>query len=600
MKNSLLITAALLLCCLSLPAAAAVSAALDRDEVAAGDTVQLLLRHEGRGGGEPDLGPLKQDFDVLGSSSGSSIQFINGALSSQRELRLTLAPKHSGKLRVPALSWGGEQSDPLELTVTEGGSADSQASGATDAHAAHVFLTASVDQKQPYVQGAVLLTIQLHTDQPLYQASLDLPGNNDVQVQQIGKDQRRSETRNGRQFDVIERQYLLQPQRSGTLSLDGPTLDAQVAGGSGRDPFANSPFADAFGRSPFAGMNSMRPMRLHGDPIVLEVRPRPAAAEGRDWLPAKQLTLEEAWRPESASVHTGEPLTLHLGLKAQGLAAAQLPDLSAELQLPDGLKAYPDQAKLDTTLQSGAIAGSREQDVALIASKPGHYLIPALHLHWWDTRQDAAREAVLPERTLDILPAAGTAADASPAPAPPAALAPLAPASGGSGDQAAPAPGAAPVLGQNLAPTRSPWLWVSLLLGALWLATIAAWWLQRRRSNEPSGSTPATPKALAEPDTGSARAAFQRACKDHDAPAARRALLSWARAQWPQNPPPGLNALAERLNQPALTGLLHQLDRACYAGADWQGDALGRALSSLSGTAGKPQKAPQLAPLYPS
>ena len=592
MKIPFLVALAALSCGLSLPASAAVTASLDRDEVASGESVQLVLQRDGRGGGEPDLAPLKKDFDVLDSSSNTSIQFVNGHLSAQRELRLTLAPKHAGTLQVPPLTWDGEQSNALDLTVSDGagnaqsggqgsGQGASQNGGAAVAHAAHVFLTSSIDQAQPYVQAGVLLTVQLHTDQQLYQASLDLPGNSDVLVQQVGKDQPGGETRNGRHYDVIERRYLLQPQRSGALSLDGPVLNAQVADVDSQNPFGGSPFAGMMG--------TVKPLRLHGDAIVLNVRPRPAAASGRDWLPARQMTLEEAWRPDSASVHVGEPLTLHLLLKAEGLTGAQLPDLSAELSLPDGLKAYPDQAKTDMALQAGGIVGSREQDIALIANRPGHYQLPALHLSWWDIKQDVQREVVLPERTLDILPAGGAPVEASPVPmaAPPAAP--------GDAIQAAPLAAAAAL------PARPPWPWIglSLALGLLWLGTAAAWWRQRRRAVGAAAPLEATPATVAAPEAGAARKAFQQACRDNDPQAARRNLLAWARGHWAQNPPAGLNALAGYFDDPRLPALLQQLDRACYSGGAWQGGPLAQALGSLPVVSKRSRQAPRLGELYP-
>jgi len=569
MKNIALISFALLACVLSLPVlAATVSASLDRDQAAPGETVQLTLRHEGRGGGDPDLAPLNKDFDVLDRSSSSSIQLVNGDLSSQRLLQLTLAPKHSGALQVPPLSWDGQQTAALTLNVSDQPSGDQAA--AAGAGAPHVFLSVTLDQQQPYVQGAVVLTVQVHTDERLYQAALDLPGNGDVLVQQLpGQDRQTSETRNGRSYEVIERKYLLQPQRSGALSLDGPVLDGHVVDLSGGGIFQNT-----------------RPLRVHGDPIKLEVRPRPAAASGRDWLPATKLTLEEAWRPDNTSVHAGEPLTLHLRLRAEGMTAAQLPDLGAELSLPEGLKAYPDQAKLDTALQGGAIVGSREQDIALIASSPGHYQLPALHLSWWDTKQEVQREVVLPERTLDILPATGGAAAAPPAPVPatPAASEDLAP--------------AAPPRRATGFPASWPWPWISLALGLLWLLTMAAWWLQRRRAARVPLPLAAAPGAAA-PETGNARQAFRQACADNDPQAARRGLLAWARGSWPQNPPAGLNALSLYLDDPRLTGLLQQLDRACYSGGSWQGGELARALSALPGPRKRLRQEPQLGNLYP-
>src|SRR5690348_16614417 len=69
----------------SSPAAAAVNAQLSASAIAPGDTVQLTLEHTGHGGGEPDLSPLSQDFDVLATSSSSRFEIDNGVASSSTD-----------------------------------------------------------------------------------------------------------------------------------------------------------------------------------------------------------------------------------------------------------------------------------------------------------------------------------------------------------------------------------------------------------------------------------------------------------------------------------------------------------------------------------
>lgn len=590
----------LVFCCLVFlvpSASAALQAWLDRDRVAAGDSVELTLQHDGRAGGEPDLTPLRRDFDILGKASGTSVQIVNGSMSAQAQLRLTLAPKHSGRISVPALTWAGERSPALVLEVGGGhagvgGMASDDRNAQADAgQQAHVFLSNSLETRQPYLQAATLLKLRLYTDQPLYQASLTLAASNDLVVQQLGKDQQRSETRGGRRYQVIERDYLLFPQRSGRISLPGAVLDAQVPDARAGDPFGgvfNMPFG-----APFAGMmGATRPLRLHGDPIVLDVRPRPAGAATGDWLPARDVTLEESWRPTSGEIHAGEPITRHLSLSALGLSAAQLPDLAARMPLPAGIKAYPDQARLDNAEMDAGIRGSREQDVALIASHPGRYTFPAMRLNWWDVVRNAPQEIVLPARTLEILPAvageAGNSTASVPGPRTPDADAPAAVTPSAPSMPAAPASGG------------FPWPWFSLILALLWLATLAAWWRARRGGASGAAKDDVVAAAVDLSDGAGARKAFRQACRANDAAAARRNLLIWARANWPRDPPPGLAALAKRLAGPVLPGLLRDLDRACYAGAAWRGEALAEALSELPQAASPGAGAPaRLAGLYP-
>lgn len=556
-------------------ALAAVTASLDRTQVAPGESVRLTLIHDG--GGDADLGPLDRDFDVLGRSSGTSVQIVNGRISTTHQLQLTLIPKRSGRLTVPPLRWGSDMSAPLTLDV---GVAPSGAA----ATAPPVFLTTQLDTPRPYVQSSAVLTVQLHADVPLGQASLDLQGSADVRVQPLGKDQQSTETRDGRTYQVITRRYVLLPQRSGSLRLDGPVLDAQVAQRRPADPF--------FGTFPGL-VGATRPLRLHGDPIVLQVRPRPPGIGGGNWLPAQQLQLSQSWNPSGDTVHVGDPLTRQLRVRAVGLDAAQLPDLSASLVLPEGVKAYPDQAKLTRDEQSGQLVGERDQAVALIASRPGTISFPELRVNWWDTAQDVAREAVLPAHTVQVLPAVGNAA-APPAMAASASTAVAAPAQ-------RPASAARPA-GPLPTARALPWPWISALLAALWLGTLLAWWWRTRRRGgaarvEPAGSV--APARRIGPSE--ARRRFVQACRDNAAPQARRWLLAWARERWPDAPPVGLQALGERLGQASLMQALRELDRACFNAADWDGAALLQAFDSLPAAAAPPVRdSPLPDQLYPN
>ncbi len=584
MKNLFRIYISLIFLGLSLHASADITASLDHDQVAPGETVQLTLQHKGQTDSQPNLSPLKQDFEIVGRSSGSNIQIINGKMNAQVQVSLMLLPKHSGKLHIPALQWDGQSSPFLPLTVSSNGATQSgsTAPGNTlTGNASHVFVTATTDQKQPYVQAAIPMTVRLYTDQQLYQASLDLSPNNDVLIQQLGQDKQTSETRNGRSYQMVERKYLLFPQRSGRIQLDGPVLNAQVQDTGGN----NDTFGNIFGGNPFAGMmNSTRPIRIQGSQIVLNVRPRPASANGHDWLPAQNVTLEETWSPDGGPIHAGDPVTRHLHLSAQGLTAAQLPDLSQLMQLPTGLRAYPDQPKLNNDTNGNGVVGARDQDIAVIANVAGHYEISVLHLFWWDTVKNMQREIVLPAHTMEVLPSVGGVVIGTKPP------------SQGSVSNESPTSN-----GIENSNTNYRWKWISLVFVLLWLGTLTAWWLSRRRNpKQPSIHVEAITPVDHTPRMAEARKAFWQACRDNDPQSARRHLLAWAHATWPQDSPIGLKALAERLDESVQKTLLNQLDRACYTNGEWQGKALLESLKTLSTVLNKVVSAePKLASLYP-
>ena len=582
----------LLLSLLLSTAHADVKAWLDANQVAAGDTVQLTLQHDGQTDDQPDLSPLTQDFDVLSTGRSSSVQIVNGSMTSHVELQLTLSPKRSGQLRIPPITWGNEQSNPLTLTV--GGAPGGNTSGGQPASNSKanskVFVETTVDSRQPYVQAAVQITVRLYTAVPLYQASLDLPANNDVLVQKVGADRNTTVIKDGQRYQMVERHYVLFPQHSGRLEVPGAVLDAQITVQDRNDAFANDPFKDFFGDSGFNQLvTRTKPIRVHGDDIDLNVRPRPAGVTSSYWLPARDVSITADWHLDATEVHVGDPVTVDLHLQANGLTAAQLPDLSSLLELPAGIKAYPDQAKLDNTARGDTVVGTRDQSIALIADRPGTFTLPAVQVQWWDTQSNAPRETTIPARTLTIMPAVGGASTTLP---PSTLVAP--PSSTTATSNAAPATASPSRFGVG-----GPWLWISIGFGVLWLATLFAWfWTHRRKASPTIEPKRETPAATEQVDAAAARTEFQRACRRSDARAARQNLLAWLNAD-ATDAPIGLREFAKRADNPKLMMLLSELDRACYAGSTWNGTALLDALPELpTNGASKHDRDDELEPLY--
>ena len=576
------------------PASAALRAWVDDTQVAPGETFELTLAHDGQTRTQPDLAPLQQDFDIVSRNSSSNLQIINGSTSSSTQLTLTLAPRKAGHLTIPALTWDGEQSAPLAVNVSaSGGNA-----GSTGATARRVFLQTEVDSKSPYVQAAVHVTVSVYAAVPLSHADLEFPATDAALVREVGSDTTGTAQRDGQSYQVVTRHYLIFPQHSGHLSIPGPTLSGNVPAKRS----SNDPFAQFFGNDPLAGMfRATQPIRLNGNAIELDVQPRPAGAGARYWIPAQDVQLTADWSPQKLQAHSGDPMTVTLHLQAEDLTAAQLPDLSTLLALPDGLKAYPDEPQLKDVPSGNGVLGKRDQSIALIADQPGSFMIPELRLSWWDTRSNQAREVVLPARTLVVTPAPGSHSVAAPQSQPATSVSAAA---GSAGTQGG-APGPAPL---SLAPPhdratpaepisdQSRWKWLSLGIGVLWLLTVAAWVLSRRRRGE---KQPETIETAGTPGKSAARTAFLSACASDDAYTARRNLLAWAKSALPGERIPGLSALAKIIADPAVADLLRALDRACYVGESWHGAPLAEALRKWPARAGPPVVVERkLAPLY--
>ena len=587
----------------------------DRTRLGANETLTLRLIAEGRPSGEPDLSPLEVDFEILSRSTSSRTTIVNGDMSQSQEWVLELAPKRVGDLTIPSLALGNERSQPVPIQVVP---ADQVEPGDGPRP---LFLDTEADSQSPYVQEPFGYRVKVYYRKPLLRASLSDPKVDGATIEQRGDDHSYREVVDGEQYTVVERRYLVVPQRSGPLRIQSPRLEAVLVGvtGAGSLPRGQGgPLADLeemLGGGIFQGITGMsdtagaRRVMERGPDVTLEVRPQPAGTAG-PWLPAQSIQLADQWTPSPPRLRVGEPATRTLTITAQGTTAAQLPTLDAGSA--DGVKVYPEPPSTEDLRGSGPPSAVKTLKLALVPTRDGPLTVPEIRLHWWDTVEDRERVSVIPARIFQVEPAAGT----------------LASAEGRSkgaelprGEEQAPAASAkdsvptsidAPAPSRDLPGSGPPaglWPWLSLVLGLGWLATLGWMLWQRRRRGLPAGARHERADAAVRAHSiRSAHNAARRACVEGDAPGAREALLAWGRARWPVHPPIGLAGLAERLGGGEAASVLNALDRAIYARARggeasrWDGkDAWARIEPLLKGGAplGRTPGAASLPPLYP-
>src|SRR5690348_593684 len=366
---------------------------LDRDHAALGDTVTLNIEGPAALSAAPDLSPLRADFDVLGTSSSSRVQIVNGTSQTSTQLGIALRPKHAGTLTIPSLQIGGERTQPLTLQVTPA------PSGAQGGPGDPAFLEASVDSPAPYVGQQDVYTLKLFYTGSLTGGQLEDPQADGAQVIHLNGDTRYQTTRNGQAYQVVERHYALVPERSGRIVVRGPTFMGRMLSGGGNDPF------DSF-------FDDGKPVQARADDIALDVRAAPAGA-GTPWLPAQSVTVKLSGLPNDGQVKLGEPLSLTLSVDALGAPADRLP----EPQLPplDGARVYPGQTQNATRDDGHWLHGTRTRSFAIVPNRAGQLTIPAITLNWWNVALDHAEQARVPAHTLSVIGATGGNA-AMPAP----------------------------------------------------------------------------------------------------------------------------------------------------------------------------------------
>lgn len=525
------LVAVLLLSLVPMLAQAAVRATLDRSAAHLGETVTLNLHSDTAPISAPDLSALNQDFQVLGQSSGTTRSFVNGKSTVDYSYGVALRPLHVGTLQIPALTIGNEQTQPLTLEVTAPSTADADVHGP-------VFVEARFDPQHPYVGQQVALSVKLYYTTNLANASLSDPAIDGADVNRLGNDTDYQAQRNGRTYNVIERRYAVVPQKAGAL-----TMAPIVFQGDLLDP--NDP-------NSFLGMGS--PVQAQSNALTLQVQAAPASWGPSAWLPARQLTLGLDGLPDPGTpVRVGQPFNLTLHIDATGLSFEALPALT--LPTLDGATAYPDKPVTGNRVDGGWIIGHREHRFAIVPGRAGTLTLPAITVKWWNVVTGQPETATIPAHSIQVLPATGTTASAGA----PASAASVPAATVGTGTP--PAPHATD--SGTRRPARSPWMWMALALGVLWLLTLIALLLRRGRSPRPVKSVRTGPDAPVPPKGH--REAFLRAARSGDTGIQAHALLVWA-----QGERPGLRhleAVAAALDSQEQRAMIAALERARYAGA---------------------------------
>lgn len=449
-----LLSLLLFLCawCVCAPAWAQVQARLDRNPVDLGESVTLTLDNL-PAGVTPDLTPLMVDFDLLDQSTSRSLVYSNGVSRSAVVFRIALAPKRAGNLQVPALTVGQQRSAAIALTVRPAPPVGSRENNAD------VFLETTVDDSAPYVQQSVGVVLRLFYAVPLVSGELDLDPPSNAMLQKVGEDVQGGREINGRRYNMVERRFLLVPERSGTLTLPAPRFRGRGAGGW---------FDDLMG-------GNGRDLSARGAARTLTVRAQPANAP-QPWLPLRDLRLRYVGTPSAARV--GETATLVIEGIAQGATQAQLPQLP--VPSVSGAQVFPEPAQYDETFTDGSPQVKWTQRYAIVPDRDGVLSVRGLGMGWWDVAAAAPRQASLPELRLNVSPAAPGSAGANAQVAPPAA--------GRIGQSVA-------IGSANVAPAASgknPWVWMTVGFAVLWLLTLL-WFLRPRASAQASAAAHPTP-----------------------------------------------------------------------------------------------------------
>jgi len=238
--------------------------------------------------------------------------------------------------------------------------------------------------------------VRLHYAVPLMSGQLEQDPPSGASLRQVGEDLTYQRQIDGRRYNVVERRFLLIPERSGALVLPGARFNGQTMGG-----FFDQVFDD--GRK---AVSAASPARR------LDVQPIPARAP-QPWLPLHDLKLRYAQAPTQA--RAGEAVAVEIEVIADGASAAQLPPVT--LADTPGLQLFADPPQVDEQFVDGRPRSILRRRISIVPMQAGTVSVGGPRIEWWDAAQGVARTAMLPPLQLQVAPGEGVAKDPAEAPA---------------------------------------------------------------------------------------------------------------------------------------------------------------------------------------
>ncbi len=368
--------------------------------------------------------PVFKDFDVYsGPNQSTSMQYVNGNVSSSCTIAYLIAAKKEGKLAIGSMVIvvGGQsfQNAPMAIEAVKGNVNPQQqqqqniqantaqqnpgdkAAYTTKVTGEEVFIRTSVSKMKCYLGEQVLVTQKVYS-------RLDLRGFQNVKFpsyngfwsqQQEGNQniQLQVENLEGVNYYVGEfsRTYVF-PQRTGQLNIDPTELECVVRKQSNAKP--RNIFEQFFGNSGFEDVA----VKVKSKPIRLDV----------DALPEQNKPIEFSggvgsftYKVEAnrKTLKANDAFNLKITVGGRGNIKLLEPP---KLNLPAGLETYEPKVKENIT-STGGVNGTIVYDYLIIPREPGEFNLGPFNFSYFDAEKKKYVSIPSPEIKISVTPGDG-------------------------------------------------------------------------------------------------------------------------------------------------------------------------------------------------
>ncbi len=357
--------------------AAPITAEVDRSAVTLGETITLTvtITTDSISPPAPDM-PALDGFDILGTSTSSSLSLTNGQVASSAAYIFTLRPLRTGTLTIPPFGVKIKdqpyQSEAIQIEVAEAGPNAAQtpaqvpppgggtSGGANGGANGEAFAKAEVDNPNPYVGQALAYIFRFYHASPLLgRPYYSAPTYTGFWTEKETAQKEYDTQMNGAFYQVTELHTVLFPTAPGDLTI--PPARLTIPGS----------FFD-------------EDVQLESGPVVVHVQPLPdGAPPGFDGAVGKYTINGEV---STLQGKAGEPITYTLTINGEG-NLKNLPDP----HWPDmpGWRVFDSKGRVDTKIDADRVTGTRVYERLLVPPGTGVYTIPALSYVYFDPEKAA-------------------------------------------------------------------------------------------------------------------------------------------------------------------------------------------------------------------
>jgi len=376
----------------------------DKDSVSVNDNLTLSVEIQGAANSLPRPHmPSMPNFNVYSSGQSQQISFVNGHVSSMQVYTYMLTPRFVGTAEIGPVTVNFEgkeySSQPLSITVTPPNAAQAakqpvhqqpqaqartrqaqpqrQARQQQPAGKGDVFVTASVSNKNPYVNEQTNLTVRLYL-------GVSLPGNpqyippaaKSFLSEDLPPVRNGEETVAGRSYYYTEIKTALFGASAGKSVIEPGTIRYQTLKREAMDPFSPDFLQQFFASGGAAAQNH----EIKTEALTVNVKPLPT--EGR---PASFKGAVGNFRVSAAADRTelkaGEAINFTVTIEGTGnLKTVTAPDMP---DMPD-FRVYDTVASLNITKDKDLVQGHKKFITVLVPKNSGKFTIPAITFSFFD------------------------------------------------------------------------------------------------------------------------------------------------------------------------------------------------------------------------